>query len=1289
MADQGTDPQSTEQGSETAIGRAVGMAGGRPSTLNFKAAVTQQAKNDEEEFARKEAIEKYSQAQLQFALEAVGTTFQVFLKNLAFQASKEEILLSLAQFGRVLSFTELGKRRDNNANSGQANATFATREGMERCVSSLGGRLLRRRPYEAKLDPPKRSRAFQKDAGAELFSAQLVSLGSLSDAGYSELYRSRIQSVAVEVFPVKRCISVTFGAYQEVGDSLAEIIRAMNRPEAHKIEVKLNSLHRVHFSEGGLLTFRMNRPPYVFKGSVEEKKSFERTRTVFCSLLHRTNALQLQFASTDRGELDKLLRLLAHLRLRPGGPEAVKASPLLQIDPTVYHAPTWPEQLVLRFSTRYMFEQIGAVFGYVRDPAAGLVQAAMQFVSQGQEGQEGAGWDPSAPSEGDPDGMSARTDIVDRVLGQLLPSLLVTVRNRSRREYSARRANATTGDGGLTAEFAARLIAELAWEEGREDTALMPPEVPEAPMYVHVRRVLITPTRQICLPPEREVSNRAFRIMQERTGLAVTDDAEGHFLRVSFVDENLSAMFYMGGPRQPEELYTHIQEVLQGGIWVAGRQFSFLAWSSGMLKEHACWFSATPDVPGPSLTAVLLRSLLGDFTSINVVARCAARISQCFSSAVPTATLPRSSITPIPDLKTPCGKYTFSDGVGTVSPLLAEDLMGIYMSKVSPKLGQKLERFMPSARDGGVPAAFQIRLGGMKGVVSVDCRLTGRQLNYRPSMLKFPSSASVVEICAVTRLLPAYLNRQVITLLTGNGVPEAVFEDMQSAAPALASLHDAAQARALLLGGDGGFISTAGLRELLRGVDPLGDPFMRGMLKAALRSRLHDLRTRARIFVKQGVHVMGIMDEMGLLRYGEVYLHCSGGLCSEGDEITLPWAGDPDPLLAFDSAFDSASAAERPPKGADLLVTRCPCLHPGDVRVLRAVPLEELVRRARGGESTAHAYFSALPNVLVFPQQGSRPHPSECSGGDLDGDLYLALWDERLLPPLDRRNSLAMDYSAPPPQISPVPVSESQITDFFVHFIQNDQMGRIANAHLAHSDTEVGGVHSQICLELAQLHSTAVDFQKTGIPAVFDGDYKVHSYPDFMENEVHTTHASQRVLGRFYRAVGDSMREAAQSDVPVRLNPALVFPGCEYFYHDAWRQREAWEHDLLALMSKYGVYSEAELLSGHVQRYHTRAYERKKKYDVQLMLRREVQALVQEHRREFSCTAEKACAARLTTDHSDQDALTRVVCELASAWYVVSYDPAFQQKGRMLTYSFAWVVPEVQGFILKNSRTYK
>jgi RNA-dependent RNA polymerase len=109
--------------------------------------------------------------------------------------------------------------------------------------------------------------------------------------------------------------------------------------------------------------------------------------------------------------------------------------------------------------------------------------------------------------------------------------------------------------------------------------------------------------------------------------------------------------------------------------------------------------------------------------------------------------------------------FNFSDGVGTVSPSLA--------AKIATAL--ELDH---------VPACYQIRYGGVKGVVVVDNHLShdGDILCVRPSMNKFSSSAEVVEVVQFAKPIPAHLNRQVISILSALGVPDEVFLDLQKQA---------------------------------------------------------------------------------------------------------------------------------------------------------------------------------------------------------------------------------------------------------------------------------------------------------------------------------------------------------------------------------------------------------------------------------------------------------------------------------------------------------------------------
>ena len=66
----------------------------------------------------------------------------------------------------------------------------------------------------------------------------------------------------------------------------------------------------------------------------------------------------------------------------------------------------------------------------------------------------------------------------------------------------------------------------------------------------------------------------------------------------------------------------------------------------------------------------------------------------------------------------------------------------------------------------------------------------------------------------------------------------------------------------------------------------------------------------------------------------------------------------------------------------NVLVTRNPCTHPGDIRLLKAVNKPQL---------------QYLFNVVVFSAKGERPVCNMMSGGDLDGDVYFITWDKELL----------------------------------------------------------------------------------------------------------------------------------------------------------------------------------------------------------------------------------------------------------------------------------------------------
>jgi len=71
----------------------------------------------------------------------------------------------------------------------------------------------------------------------------------------------------------------------------------------------------------------------------------------------------------------------------------------------------------------------------------------------------------------------------------------------------------------------------------------------------------------------------------------------------------------------------------------------------------------------------------------------------------------------------------------------------------------------------------------------------------------------------------------------------------------------------------------------------------------------------------------------------------------------------------------------------DVLITKNPCGHQGDIRKAKAIDASH----------PAYEKLKHLVNVIVFPSKGARPLQNMMSGGDLDGDVYMIIWDKQIV----------------------------------------------------------------------------------------------------------------------------------------------------------------------------------------------------------------------------------------------------------------------------------------------------
>lgn len=579
--------------------------------------------------------------------------------------------------------------------------------------------------------------------------------------------------------------------------------------------------------------------------------------------------------------------------------------------------------------------------------------------------------------------------------------------------------------------------------------------------------------------------------------------------------------------------------------------------------------------------------------------------------------------------------------------------------------------------DKPIPSAFQIRFGGAKGMLTVwddafpkDADASVR-VHIRQSMNKFNCNHCDMEVVGYSKRIPLFLNRQIIAVLSAHGVQDQTFEAIQRKAlqqlDRAMTAEGASDALHLMLAHSRNDFSvdvaTVGTGSSMvaffdAGLTAVSCEHLYNMMVAYRRQILKGMLLKTRIPVEpdKGFCAIGVLDELGVLGAREIF-------CQYRD----PRTGEVKPVLG------------------PVTVGRSPCLHPGDIQPVEAVDVPELMH---------------LVDVIVFPREGYRPLPSMLSGGDLDGDVFFVIFDPRIA--LMQRCEIGpMDYSPPKPITLDHSVTWPDVADFFVEFINNDCVGLVANAHLVHADKQRDGVFSRECLQLAQLHSGAVDFPKTGISVASQvrqlkllPKHAAGEYPDFMAKHSKVSYTSKKILGKLYRAClkhseigiprnrsnvnaedGPSHNRFVETEHSLRVHDIFdSIDPADYVIENAVEVCNAYNAELHMLMIRYGVVDEGEIVSGNASRFENGLLsirDSERHHNIQMRVNREMRSLRQKYRAEFF------------SDIEEGDKEHEII--KASAWYKACRQVnASCDNINTLLHSFPWVVSDVLLSIIRS-----
>ncbi|XP_065649345.1 uncharacterized protein LOC105846402 isoform X2 [Hydra vulgaris] len=575
------------------------------------------------------------------------------------------------------------------------------------------------------------------------------------------------------------------------------------------------------------------------------------------------------------------------------------------------------------------------------------------------------------------------------------------------------------------------------------------------------------------------------------------------------------------------DTHDYISFLMKDGIMVSKSRYYFFATSASQLRDHKTYFI---EVPSNNEVKNLRSKIVPSPEEFKNVAKYMSRLGLYATADMKTRfRISTNMYSWTDDLKAKNGELT-TDGCGKISLTMCAHIANIL----------KIDK----------PSALQIRFSGIKGILVCtnddDPDLKNKPFAFRPSMKKFENNDMTFCITSYSKYNSLSLNREVINLLNAvdsNLFSKVLIKIQQNELQKMVDIFNNERfARNSLYE----FFSKEKIDNLSI-VNIHHERFWFSILQGIYRLKVSDLVKRSSIPVEKGCLLVGVADPIGILEEGEIFLQ-----------------------IEYDSKKEIITG--------DALVYRNPCLHPGDQRVVCCVDKPSL---------------RYLVNVVVFPVKNCEcSFAASCSGGDLDGDQFAIIWDTNLIPP---RHLIypRFDYSQLTlvnPLIKNVDVTdENVIVDFFMKFMKNDSLGRIAHKHLALCDFIENGARNPLAVELAKSQAAAVDYPKTGIlPKVPEEALKLlkqhtstDGYPDFMGKKI--SYPSKKILGFLYReckSIGFNFDLVSKENIENVFGFRLYVAGYQEYMKDALEVYACYVHNIKMIMSRFELKAEADVVLG-------------------------------------------------------------------------------------------------------------